>query len=445
MAARRGTGALPSLGSQTLQEDSSMALIALLDDPNESFSNDESITQIGTLIEVSGEQNTVNNSGVLWTVNGDDGIVLHAMSTNATVNNGATGYVRGGNAAVFVGGSATINNGGELIGTVTGIDVTSDSLVQINNVFGGTIKGGDIGINFIAGNGSAIANDGIVYGNAGVLLEGSTHLTNSGEIGGAFSGIGANGDTTIANANAGVIWSSGNAINVLAGHSVITNDAASLISGTEKAIMTTNGVGISSTRITLNNFGTIEGMIDCNATDGDVTDVIINRGTITGRIELGEGEDIFNGSGGNGLEVYGEAGNDVLIGGSQGDGLIGGSGGDYLYGGLGKDELIGGAERDFFDFNSIAESKVGANHDLILDFERGIDEIDLAGIDAKSGGGNQAFKFIGTQAFHHVKGELHYKDLGASCLVQGDVNGDGKADFEILVNAASLSAGDFTL
>jgi hypothetical protein len=29
--------------------------------------------------------------------------------------------------------------------------------------------------------------------------------------------------------------------------------------------------------------------------------------------------------------------------------------------------------------------------------------------------------------------------------VQGDVNGDGKADFEILVKADTLSAGDFVL
>jgi hypothetical protein len=29
--------------------------------------------------------------------------------------------------------------------------------------------------------------------------------------------------------------------------------------------------------------------------------------------------------------------------------------------------------------------------------------------------------------------------------VQGDVNGDGKADFEILVKAGALGAGDFIL
>ncbi|MEZ5828543.1 MAG: hypothetical protein R3D01_09310 [Hyphomicrobiales bacterium] len=72
--------------------------------------------------------------------------------------------------------------------------------------------------------------------------------------------------------------------------------------------------------------------------------------------------------------------------------------------------------------------------------------IDLRGIDAKKGiSGNQKFKFIGTHDFHDVKGELRCKELGSMVIVQGDVNGDGKADFEILVMAASLAKGDFVL
>lgn len=56
---------------------------------------------------------------------------------------------------------------------------------------------------------------------------------------------------------------------------------------------------------------------------------------------------------------------------------------------------------------------------------------------------NQAFKFIGKQDFHDVKGKLRYIDKGSSCIVQGDVNGDGKADFEIDGHAGSLSKGVF--
>lgn len=51
----------------------------------------------------------------------------------------------------------------------------------------------------------------------------------------------------------------------------------------------------------------------------------------------------------------------------------------------------------------------------------------------------------GAQGFHDAKGELRYIDKGATVIVQGDVNGDGKADFEIFVKAAALAKGDFLL
>jgi hypothetical protein len=74
------------------------------------------------------------------------------------------------------------------------------------------------------------------------------------------------------------------------------------------------------------------------------------------------------------------------------------------------------------------------------------DDIDLSTIDAKARvSGNNGFHWIATQSFHDMKGELRYTDKGSSCLVQGDVTGDGKADFEILVKVGTLGAGDFLL
>ena len=91
-------------------------------------------------------------------------------------------------------------------------------------------------------------------------------------------------------------------------------------------------------------------------------------------------------------------------------------------------------------------TRKGANRDVITDFVSGLDHIDLTGIDAKTGNGNQAFKWIGKQGFHHHKGELHYVKHGGNVIVQGDVNGNGKADFEILVqHHTSLAAHDFLL
>ena len=74
------------------------------------------------------------------------------------------------------------------------------------------------------------------------------------------------------------------------------------------------------------------------------------------------------------------------------------------------------------------------------------DKIDLKGIDAKKDiGGNQKFTWIGKTDFHDKAGELRYIDKGAKVIVQGDVNGDGKADFEIFVGAGALNKGDFLL
>ncbi|MGH6734789.1 MAG: type I secretion C-terminal target domain-containing protein [Methyloceanibacter sp.] len=137
--------------------------------------------------------------------------------------------------------------------------------------------------------------------------------------------------------------------------------------------------------------------------------------------------------------VDGRGGNDVITGSQFADVLRGGSG---------RDKLYGGADADHFDFNFIGETKVGGNRDIIHDFSRnGGDVIDLKDIDAKKGvSGNNKFNFIGKQDFHEKKGELHYVKKAGYVMVEGDVNGDGKADFQIKVNGVSaLDAGDFTL
>lgn len=150
--------------------------------------------------------------------------------------------------------------------------------------------------------------------------------------------------------------------------------------------------------------------------------------------------------------IYGDAGADELFGAGATDYLDGGSENDTLRGGMGRDTLAGGSGSDNFVFASTAESGAAAiARDVIIDFQRGTaltgDNIDLRLIDAKTGVlGNNAFKFIGAQAFHHVKGEVHYKDAGAHVIVEGDVNGDGRSDFSVLVlNVVGLSAGDFLL
>ena len=115
---------------------------------------------------------------------------------------------------------------------------------------------------------------------------------------------------------------------------------------------------------------------------------------------------------------------------------------------MAQDFLTGGAGSDTFDFNFIKETgKSAATRDVITDFARGLDHVDLKTIDANTHkSGNQVFHFIGQQGFHHQEGELRYKVTASGVVAQGDVNGDGHADFSIQLDGlTALSKGDFIL
>ena len=86
--------------------------------------------------------------------------------------------------------------------------------------------------------------------------------------------------------------------------------------------------------------------------------------------------------------------------------------------------------------------------DRIIDFSHAEgDHINLAGVDANSSlAGDQAFAFIGTAAFHHTAGELHYEITNGNTYLTGDTNGDGLADFMIRLDGShALVSGDFVL
>jgi Ca2+-binding RTX toxin-like protein len=228
---------------------------------------------------------------------------------------------------------------------------------------------------------------------------------------------------------------------------------------------------------------------------GDVIDVVGND-TLLGEegndwLDAGAGNDWLDGGGGNDT-LYGGLGSDVLRGGNGDDVmfgdvysdrsheisvnagdttttyedvLLGGNGSDTLIGGYGADLMDGGAGADVFSIRNLTESTLAAP-DVILNFNGAVvaaealqglasyatigaegDRIDVSEIDAIAGTtDNDAFTFIGTAGFS-AAGQLRYQASGAVTLIEGDVNGDGTADFRVQVNIAnySFSAFDFVL
>ena len=156
------------------------------------------------------------------------------------------------------------------------------------------------------------------------------------------------------------------------------------------------------------------------------------------------GNDALRGDGGADT-IWGGIGNDILAGGEGADTLNGGAGNDVLEGGAGNDKMWGGEGNDLFRFRD--DVVAAHDNDEIFDLARGADTIDLRSIDAKTGTvTNDSFGYIGAQSFHHVAGELQVKAFGDGMKVSGDVNGDGIADFTIMVHGVtSLAMSDFNL
>lgn len=172
----------------------------------------------------------------------------------------------------------------------------------------------------------------------------------------------------------------------------------------------------------------------------------------------GAGDDHMQGGSGDD-RLYGEAGRDKLYGQEGADLLDGGDGADELFaGGIvgGGDTLVGGRDADVFAW---VGRFVGV--DTVLDFEQGLDKIDLQRIDAdertvpgtirgKNTPGNEAFQIVdatdgmtpGVIVISSGVDELQR----AITIIRGYTDTVTGADFEIhLLGTFSLTASDFVL
>lgn len=141
--------------------------------------------------------------------------------------------------------------------------------------------------------------------------------------------------------------------------------------------------------------------------------------------------------------VTGSGVSDVLIGSNVNNTLQGGAGNDVLEGDKGADKLVGGTGHDSFVYAALSDSTVAATgRDTITDFASG-DRIDLVHLENAL---HEDVTFVGAAAFSHHAGELHFVVSGGNTIVSLDSNGDGTADFAILLTGShTLTAGDFIL
>jgi Ca2+-binding RTX toxin-like protein len=156
-----------------------------------------------------------------------------------------------------------------------------------------------------------------------------------------------------------------------------------------------------------------------------------------------------------GFEVaWGSTKNDIFAGGTGIDQLIGLNGDDWLYGNKGADTLYGGDGNDHYVYLAVTDSgTTKATRDVIGGFgdaSNNEDVIDLSGIDAnsKTAGVNDAFTLLGLNAAFTlgVAGQLRYTYQLGDTILEGDVNGDGKADFSIdIVGTQDLDSTDIAL
>ena len=376
---------------------------------------------------------------------GSKGIDVFASHAGATITN--KGAISGGTIGIFATGHGftaplSINNSGVIHGRGTGIELDSCVLTLVNS---GTISGTDFSI------------DGTK------VTDGIAHITNFGTLSGPVF-LGQNDDIFTDFKKVGHVIKSGTAVSVV----IDLGGGADHFNGGANSEIVRDGEGADTINFGAGNdfyFAVRSGGgtdVDIDIVNGgsgvDTYDALKATATVT--ITLGGGLDPPNAQGAEvgfdaitGFEnAIGGSGDDVLIGSNGANILSGGVGFDHIIGGGGRDILQGDANGDIFVFGKLSDSGVkAATRDVIIDFDPLQDSIDLSFIDAnsKTKSLDDPFHLTGNNgfdAFSHHAGELRQSFSGGDTIVSGDVNGDGKADFSILLkNHHVLHDTDFVL
>ncbi|UVC10114.1 cadherin-like domain-containing protein [Rhizobium sp. TH2] len=219
-------------------------------------------------------------------------------------------------------------------------------------------------------------------------------------------------------------------------------DINAALDGLEIVSDNTGAISISMTTSDLGNTGTGGAKVDVDIISIDVETNVIEGNSKGDSLRGTALNDELIGRGGNDF-ISGGFGDDIIRGGDGNDRLYnwlgnatidGGGGDDRIMSGRGADTLMGGDGADVFTFRRASSTQPTVpDHATIMDFSvRDRDRIDISFIDANENKrGNQAFAFIGTDAFSGKAGELRIEESGGRTFVYGDTDGGGAADLVI--------------
>lgn len=417
--------------------------------------NHGTISTLGTLdtsaILTRSGGNMIVNRGTI-SANFDSAIKIYdeftQLLSNTIIN---TGLIIGpSTSAIYISNTNadTLNNSGRIVGNV---DFTGGNDRVINS--------GEIDGRLVLASGTVI-NSGLITGS--VTISGGGRVVNMGVIDGQL--VLEGGESTVdlrdGIVRGGVNATSGNTLYLVSDTLTSITDLfgtdtmrawcdIELPGSVERLEL--RGNAISGTGNVFANliFGNAQANVLSGADGNDQLAGGLGDDTLSGDddnddLEGNEGDDVLRGGLGNDT-LLGGADDDMLRGGDGLDTLDGNAGDDTFEGGLGFDRMTGGTGRDLFIFRGITDISFGANRDIITDFVTGIDKINLSAIDANvNTGANDAFVF--TTALTGTAGQVIRRLDGGGAFVEGDVNGDGVADFSLrLTGVTAFLASDLIL
>ena len=238
-------------------------------------------------------------------------------------------------------------------------------------------------------------------------------------------------DVAVSNKPWGSLYQAFNAGNP--GHSNQQTGSIISLSGYLQVSETINGNGTSGVLKVTNNHIAIVLDDDCNS---HFTNQNVPRISGVSRIELANGDNLVDLT-----STRYSVGDITIVGGKDADIIWSSSGNDTLIGGLGKNTLYGGAGKDHFVFN-VALNDVST----IMDFEHGIDHIDLdRAIFTKFTAGQSIDSNIAFGLDKQTANSFIVYDSG---VVYYDIDGaGGQSPVAVakLIGAPTLTAADFLI